>query len=90
MLRLAQTLLHAPPASEHAAVCLALSEGKMCVQVAVCTPGRLIDLLKMKACSMQRATYLALDEADRMFEMGFEAQVSFHKEVECLPKQNQT
>ncbi|KAK9816276.1 hypothetical protein WJX74_010687 [Apatococcus lobatus] len=44
-------------------------------EMAVCTPGRLIDLLKMKACSMQRATYLALDEADRMFDMGFESQV---------------
>ena len=27
-------------------------------QVAVCTPGRMIDLVKMKACTMKRATYL--------------------------------
>ena len=40
----------------------------------VCTPGRLIDLLKMKACTMRRATYLVFDEADRMFDMGFEPQ----------------
>ena len=39
------------------------------------TPGRLIDLIKAKACSMQRATYLVLDECDRMFDMGFEPQV---------------
>ena len=39
-------------------------------------PGRLIDLLKMKAClDFRRCTYLVLDEADRMFEMGFETQV---------------
>ena len=39
-------------------------------------PGRLIDLLKMKGClNFQRTTYLVLDEADRMFEMGFEVQV---------------
>jgi hypothetical protein len=47
-----------------------------CVQIAVCTPGRMIDLIKMKACTMLRATYLVFDEADRMFDMGFEPQVS--------------
>ena len=52
-----------------------------CVQVAVCTPGRMIDLLKMKACSMLRATYLVFDEADRMFDMGFEPQVRFDSAV---------
>lgn len=46
------------------------------VQVAVCTPGRMIDLIKMKACTMRRATFLVFDEADRMFDMGFEPQVS--------------
>ncbi|DBB13027.1 TPA: hypothetical protein ACH3X3_005761 [Trebouxia sp. C0006] len=44
-------------------------------EIAVCTPGRMIDLIKMKACSMLRATYLVFDEADRMFDMGFEPQV---------------
>lgn len=45
------------------------------MQVAVCTPGRMIDLIKMKACNMLRVTYLVFDEADRMFDMGFEPQV---------------
>ncbi len=27
-------------------------------QVAICTPGRMIDLIKMKACTMKRVTYL--------------------------------
>jgi len=45
------------------------------MQVAVATPGRMIDLIRMKACSMGRCTYLVLDEADRMFDMGFETQV---------------
>lgn len=49
---------------------------RACAQVAVATPGRLIDLIRMKACSMVRTTYLVLDEADRMFEMGFETQVN--------------
>ncbi|GMH30854.1 hypothetical protein Nepgr_032697 [Nepenthes gracilis] len=44
-------------------------------EIVVATPGRLIDLLKMKALTMLRATYLVLDEADRMFDLGFEPQV---------------
>ncbi|XP_077217791.1 P-loop containing nucleoside triphosphate hydrolases superfamily protein isoform X2 [Tasmannia lanceolata] len=44
-------------------------------EIVVATPGRLIDLLKMKALSMIRATYLVLDEADRMFDLGFEPQI---------------
>lgn len=44
-------------------------------EVVVATPGRLIDMIKMKALTMQRATYLVLDEADRMFDLGFEPQI---------------
>ena len=33
--------------------------------------GRLIDLVKKKATSMKRVTYLVFDEADKMFNMGF-------------------
>jgi hypothetical protein len=46
-------------------------------QVVVCTPGRLIDMIKAKACSMRRTTYLVLDEVDRMLDQGFEPQVRF-------------
>ncbi|CAN7006697.1 unnamed protein product [Brassica oleracea var. botrytis] len=44
-------------------------------EIVVATPGRLIDMLKMKALTMMRASYLVLDEADRMFDLGFEPQV---------------
>ncbi|XP_047333912.1 DEAD-box ATP-dependent RNA helicase 24 [Impatiens glandulifera] len=44
-------------------------------EIVVATPGRLIDLMKMKALTMFRATYLVLDEADRMFDLGFEPQI---------------
>ncbi|XP_065860313.1 DEAD-box ATP-dependent RNA helicase 24 isoform X1 [Euphorbia lathyris] len=43
--------------------------------IVVATPGRLIDMLKMKALNMLKATYLVLDEADRMFDLGFEPQI---------------
>ncbi|XP_019197538.1 PREDICTED: DEAD-box ATP-dependent RNA helicase 24 [Ipomoea nil] len=44
-------------------------------EIVVATPGRLIDMLRMKAVTMTRATYLVLDEADRMFDLGFEPQI---------------
>lgn len=44
-------------------------------EIIVATPGRLIDLIKKKATNLQRVTYLVFDEADRMFDMGFEPQV---------------
>lgn len=46
----------------------ALEEG---AEIVVATPGRMIDLIKMKATNLQRVTFLVLDEADRMFDMGF-------------------
>ena len=45
------------------------------VNVVIATPGRLIDLLEMKATNLLRVTYLVLDEADRMLDMGFEPQL---------------
>ncbi|EGD75963.1 vasa [Salpingoeca rosetta] len=45
-------------------------------EVVVATPGRLIDLIKDKATNLRRVTYLVLDEADRMFDMGFSLQVN--------------
>lgn len=47
--------------------------------VLVATPGRLIDLLMSnsgRVLSFKRITYVVLDEADRMFDMGFEPQVT--------------
>ncbi|KAK8913783.1 DEAD-box ATP-dependent RNA helicase 24 [Platanthera zijinensis] len=52
-----------------------LKELKAGCDVVVATPGRLIDMLKLKALTMMRATYLVLDEADRMFDLGFEPQI---------------
>lgn len=48
---------------------------KSCREIVVATPGRLIDLVKDKATNFRRTSYLVLDEADRMFDLGFEPQV---------------
>jgi len=44
-------------------------------EVVIATPGRLIDFLEMGKTNLRRTTYLVLDEADRMLDMGFEPQI---------------
>jgi ATP-dependent RNA helicase DDX42 len=44
-------------------------------EIVVATPGRLIDLIKGKATTLSNVTMLIVDEADRMFAMGFGEQV---------------
>ncbi len=41
------------------------------VDVLIGTPGRLIDYLKQHIYSLKKTRYLIIDEADRMFDMGF-------------------
>jgi ATP-dependent RNA helicase RhlB len=52
----------------------ALKEG---VDVVIGTPGRLIDYLKQKVYSLKNIEALVIDEADRMFDMGFIADLRF-------------
>ncbi|XP_065212093.1 ATP-dependent RNA helicase p62-like isoform X2 [Planococcus citri] len=44
-------------------------------EIVIATPGRLLDFLQNNATNLRRTTYLVLDEADRMLDMGFEPQI---------------
>ena len=55
-----------------------IADLKRGAEIIVCTPGRMIDLLAAnsgRVTNLRRVTYVVLDEADRMFDMGFEPQV---------------
>jgi ATP-dependent RNA helicase DDX46/PRP5 len=55
-----------------------ISELKRGAEIVAASPGRLIDLLVTgagKIINLRRVTFLVIDEADRMFDMGFEPQI---------------
>lgn len=45
------------------------------VEIIVATPGRLNDLVMNNIINVKSVTYLVLDEADRMLDMGFEPEI---------------
>ncbi|XP_003405802.1 probable ATP-dependent RNA helicase DDX23 [Loxodonta africana] len=60
---------------------------RMGCEIVIATPGRLIDVLENRYLVLSRCTYVVLDEADRMIDMGFEPDVQ--KILEHMPVSNQ-
>jgi ATP-dependent RNA helicase RhlE len=57
-------------------------------EIIVACPGRLLDLMHQRAARLDAVTFLVLDEADRMLDMGFLPNV--RRIVAALPKERQT
>ena len=56
--------------------------------VIIGTPGRIIDHIQQRVLNLSDVTILVLDEADRMFDMGFAPQIA--KILQVLPRERQT
>jgi ATP-dependent RNA helicase RhlE len=63
----------------------ALKEG---VDILVATPGRLLDLVQQRHARLERIEVLVIDEADRMFDMGFLPDL--RRIIKAVPVQRQT
>ena len=58
------------------------------VDILVATPGRLLDLIQQGKLTLSNVSYLVLDEADRMLDMGFVKDVK--KIIAMVKKERQT
>jgi ATP-dependent RNA helicase RhlE len=58
------------------------------VDILVATPGRLLDLMDRRAVRLNETTFLVLDEADQMLDMGFIHDL--RKISSVMPKERQT
>lgn len=65
-----------------------LGEVRRGAEIYIATPGRLIDFVRERDISLSRCTFLVLDEADRMLDMGFEPQI--RKIIEQIRPDRQT
>uniref|UniRef100_A0A914D9D1 Probable ATP-dependent RNA helicase DDX23 n=1 Tax=Acrobeloides nanus TaxID=290746 RepID=A0A914D9D1_9BILA len=59
---------------------------RMGVDVVIATPGRLVDVLENRYISLDQCTYVVMDEADKMLDMGFEPDVN--RILEFIPVTN--
>jgi len=60
----------------------------MGVEVLVATPGRLLELIEKNAVDIAAIRQLVIDEADKLFQLGFEAEMD--QLLSLLPKHKQT
>ena len=62
-------------------------EGAKTANIAVGTPGRMLDLLKKGKLEVDQLEYFVLDEADRMLDMGFQDELEAI--IDFLPEERQ-
>ena len=58
-------------------ISMQIKDLKRGTQIIVATPGRLIDLIERKAINLEQISYIVLDEADEMLNMGFREDIEF-------------
>ncbi|KAF6135853.1 hypothetical protein GIB67_028172 [Kingdonia uniflora] len=93
--QIADVLLEAGKSCGARSVCLyggtskgpQISSLKSGVEIVIGTPGRLRDLIEMGICCLQEVSYVVLDEADRMLDMGFEPEVRSILSETCTIRQ---
>jgi ATP-dependent RNA helicase DDX23/PRP28 len=56
-------------------------------EIVIATPGRLVDCIERRMLVLSQCTYVIMDEADRMIDMGFEQDVN--KILDALPVTNE-
>ena len=81
-----KAVLNLASCGELTAAVVQLREMERGCDILVATPGRLSDLIERARVSLSRCGYLALDEADRMLDMGFEPQIRRIVEQEDMPR----
>jgi ATP-dependent RNA helicase DDX23/PRP28 len=57
------------------------------VEIIIATPGRLVDCIERRVLVLSQCTYVIMDEADKMIDMGFEEPVN--KILDALPVNNE-
>jgi ATP-dependent RNA helicase RhlE len=65
-----------------------ISKLKRGAEIVVACPGRLLDHIKQSTIDLRQLDLLVLDEADRMFDMGFLPDI--RRIVKCVPAKRQT
>ncbi|XP_027085053.1 DEAD-box ATP-dependent RNA helicase 5-like [Coffea arabica] len=64
-----------------------ISSLKSGVDIVIGTPGRLKDLIEMGVCRLNEVSFVVLDEADRMLDLGFEPEVRAILSQTCSARQ---
>ncbi|WP_313580981.1 DEAD/DEAH box helicase [Chishuiella sp.] len=57
-------------------------------EILIATPGRLLDLMDHNALTLDQLQYLVIDEADKMFQLGFGDEMN--RILKAVPKKKQT